>query len=68
MVLASEMPSNRVGQRVQLDGVGVLGEVVLARDRPQHLGGALVGLLDDRLQLLRQFQIDCHDESFRSVR
>ena len=52
------------GQRVEFDGVRVLPQVVLARDRPQHLGGALVRLLDDRLQLLRQFQIDCHDSTF----
>ena len=52
MVLASEMPSNRVGQGVELDGVGVFVEVVLARDRPQHLGRALVRLVDDGLQLL----------------
>ena len=45
----------QVGQRVELDGVGVLGEVVLARDRPQHLGGAFVGHVDDGLQLLAAF-------------
>ena len=36
------------GEHVELLGVGVLGEVVLARDRAEHLGGDLVGLADQR--------------------
>ena len=40
-----------------------LGKVVLARDRPEHLGSAVVGHVDDGLQLLRHLQIDCHQST-----
>ncbi len=41
------------GEHVELLGVLVLGEVVLARDRTEDLGGDLVGLADERRELLR---------------
>ncbi|SLD30174.1 Uncharacterised protein [Mycobacteroides abscessus subsp. massiliense] len=51
-------------QGLQFDGVGVLGQVVLTRDGPHQLGSALMPLLDDGLQLLGEFQIDCHGKTF----
>ncbi len=44
------------GEHVELLRVLVLGEVVLARDRPQDLLRDLVGLLLEGLELLRDFE------------
>ncbi len=49
------------GQGIQLDRILVLAEIPFAGYRPEHLGGTLVRLLDHRVQLARQFQIDCHE-------
>ncbi len=46
------------GEHVELLGVGVLGRVVLARVGPEDLGGDLVGLGDQRVELLGDFEID----------
>ena len=54
----------QLGQCVELDRVGVFVEVVFAGDRPHHLRGTLVCLVDHRVQLAGKFQIDCHDWSF----
>jgi len=51
----------QLGQRVELDRIGVFFDVVLAGDRPHHLRSALVCLVDHRVHLAGQFQIDCHD-------
>ncbi len=67
IVLASEIPLEQRCQGVQFDGVGVLGDVVLTRDRPQHLRGTLVRLLDHGFQLARHFEIDCHVSLFPFV-
>ena len=45
-------PVDHRGEHVELLGVLVLGEVVLARDRPQHVHRDLVGLVDQRAVLL----------------
>ena len=64
MALACRDALEERGQRVELDRILVLPQIPLARDRSQHLGGALMRLLDHRFELLRQFQIDCHDSTF----
>ena len=46
------------GEHVELLRVGVLGLVVLAGDRAEDLGRDLVGLADERLELLRCLEID----------
>ena len=46
------------GEHVELLGVLVLGEVVLARDRAEDLGRDLVGLADERAELLGYLEID----------
>ena len=46
------MPSITRGEHVELLGVLVLGEVVLARVRAEHLGRHLVGLGDQPLNFL----------------
>jgi hypothetical protein len=51
----------QAGQRIEFDRVRVFFEVILPRDGPQHLGGTLVTLFDNGLQLFRHFQIDCHE-------
>ena len=51
----------QLGQGVELDRIGVFFDVVLAGDRPHHLRSALVCLVDHRVHLAGQFQIDCHD-------
>src|SRR5680860_763064 len=49
-------PVDQRCEHVELLGVGVLGEVVLARDRAQNLARDLVRLLLDQLQLLRELK------------
>ena len=51
-------PVDQRGEHVELLRVGVLGLVVLARDRPEDLGRDLVGLAGQRLELLRYLEID----------
>src|SRR5690606_12687322 len=51
-------PVQQCGEHVEFGGVGMLGTVVLTRDRPEHLGGGLPGLVDEGLGLLRDFEID----------
>ena len=46
------------GEHVELLGVLVLRQVVLARDRPQHVHRDLVGLADQGLELLGVFEVD----------
>ncbi|UUY03786.1 hypothetical protein LRS13_24515 [Svornostia abyssi] len=49
-------------EHVELLRVRVLSAVVLAADGAQHLSGHLIGLGDERLVLLGDFEIDRHDE------
>ena len=51
-------PVDERGQHVELLGVGVLLLVVLARHRSEDLGGDLMGLVDEAVELLGDFQID----------
>src|SRR5690606_2387747 len=51
-------PVQQCGEHVEFGGVRMLGTVVLTRDRPEHLGGGLPGLVDEGLGLLRDFEID----------
>ena len=46
------------GEHVELLGVRVLGAVVLAGDRPEHVHRQLVGLVDERRVLLRGLEVD----------
>lgn len=52
------------GERVQLNRVCMLGEVVLAGNRPEHLEGGLPRLVDVHGELLREFETDSHDCAF----
>ena len=51
-------PVDQRREHVELLRILVLGEVVLPRDRPQDLERHRVGLLDQRLELLRYLEID----------
>ena len=51
-------PVDHRGEHVELLGVLVLGPVVLARDRPQHVHRDLVGLAGQRPELLRVVEVD----------
>src|SRR5262249_5221645 len=54
------------GEQIELLRVGVLGEIVLARDRAEHVGRDQVRLLDEGAQLLRDLEID-HTSSAPSM-
>ena len=56
-------PVDHRREHVELLGVLVLGEVVLARDRPQHVHRDLVRLADQGPELLRVVEIDGHQTS-----
>ena len=56
------------GEHVELLRVLVLGDVVLARDRAEDLGGDLVGLVDEAAELLGNFEIDHLLPSLRRAR
>ncbi|CAB4727648.1 unannotated protein [freshwater metagenome] len=51
-------PVDHRGEHVELLGVLVLGEVVLAGDRSQHVHRDLVGLLGERAELLGIVEVD----------
>ena len=59
-------PVDHRGEHVELLGVLVLGEVVLARDRPQHVHRDLVGLADERPELLRGLEVDRSSDEHRA--
>ncbi len=60
-------PVDHGGEEVELLGVGVLGRVVLAADRTQHVHGDLVGLVAQGDELLRVVEVDGHTRTPPSI-